>query len=99
MWSPTQASCCDHGFHTPAWHVVVSPARGFSITTSRAQPITTQTAIVTMKYREAIALLLLRRPAPRRAVTFTVGALGSARCYRRPPGPDDSAIRHPAPGT
>jgi len=38
MWSPMHACCCDQGFSGRAGQIVVSSVRGFSITTSRAQP-------------------------------------------------------------
>ena len=43
---PMQVSCCDQGFRGLARHVVVSPVRGSSITTSRAQLVSRHAAII-----------------------------------------------------
>jgi hypothetical protein len=57
-----QASCCDHGLRPRilARHVVMSPVRGFCISTSVAQPANKHaTAISNVRYRSVIASLQL----------------------------------------
>lgn len=83
MWSPTHAACCDQGLSGLARHVIVSPVRGFSITTSRAQPASKQPpAIITAAYRKLPSSPLVRTcegglPGPRHGdgATATDGRL------------------------
>jgi hypothetical protein len=43
-----QLSCCDQGFNGLALQVVVSPVRGSTIATSRAQPAAMHAAMISV---------------------------------------------------